>query len=50
MQLTRITTQNVAGILEGTDPTLKNEYVVFSAHYDHLKTGAKWRNLSRRRR
>ena len=39
MQLTRTTTQNVAGILEGTDPTLKNEYVVFSAHYDHLKTG-----------
>lgn len=38
-QLTRTTTQNVAGILEGTDPRLKNEYVVFSAHYDHLKTG-----------
>jgi peptidase M28-like protein len=36
---TRTTTQNVAGILEGTDPQLKNEYVVFSAHYDHLKTG-----------
>jgi len=39
MQLTRSTTQNVAAILEGTDPTLKHEYVVFSAHYDHLKTG-----------
>jgi hypothetical protein len=39
MHLTRTTTQNVAGILEGTDPKLKNEYVVFSAHYDHLKTG-----------
>jgi Zn-dependent M28 family amino/carboxypeptidase len=38
-QLTRSTTQNVAGILEGTDPALKHEYVVFSAHYDHLKTG-----------
>lgn len=37
--LTRTTTQNVAGILEGADPQLKNEYVVFSAHYDHLKTG-----------
>jgi hypothetical protein len=32
-------TQNVAGVLEGTDPQLKNEYVTFSAHYDHLKTG-----------
>jgi hypothetical protein len=30
--------QNVAGILEGSDPDLKNQYVVFSAHYDHLKT------------
>jgi Peptidase family M28 len=39
LQQTRTTTQNVAGILEGTDPQLKNEYVVFSAHYDHLKTG-----------
>jgi hypothetical protein len=39
LQITRTTTQNVAAILEGTDPTLKNEYVVFSAHYDHLKTG-----------
>ncbi|HET9167311.1 MAG TPA: M28 family peptidase, partial [Candidatus Angelobacter sp.] len=39
MQQTKSTTQNVAGILEGTDPVLKHEYVVFSAHYDHLKTG-----------
>ena len=38
-QQTKSTTQNVAGILEGTDPVLKNEYVAFSAHYDHLKTG-----------
>jgi hypothetical protein len=30
--------QNVVGILEGADRTLKDEYVVFSAHYDHLKT------------
>ena len=41
LQQTRATTQNVAGILEGTDPRLKNEYIVFSAHYDHLKTGPK---------
>jgi peptidase M28-like protein len=30
--------QNVVGILDGADPKLKDEYVVFSAHYDHLKT------------
>ena len=27
---------NVVGILEGNDPTLRNEYVVFSAHMDHI--------------
>ncbi len=41
MQETRIVTQNVIGILRGTDPKLKDEYVAFSAHYDHLKTGPK---------
>ncbi|MCI0485448.1 MAG: M28 family peptidase [Blastocatellia bacterium] len=30
--------QNVVGILEGADPALKDQYVVFSAHYDHLET------------
>ncbi len=30
--------QNVVGILDGADQRLKEEYVVFSAHYDHLKT------------
>ena len=30
--------QNVVGILDGADPRLKDEYVIFSAHYDHLKT------------
>ncbi len=28
--------ENVIGILEGGDPVLKNEYVVVSAHLDHL--------------
>lgn len=34
----QVTTQNVIGRLEGTDPQLKREYVIFSAHYDHLQT------------
>jgi hypothetical protein len=29
---------NVAGILEGSDPVLKNEYLVYSAHMDHVGT------------
>jgi len=27
---------NVIGFIEGTDPVLKNEYVIITAHYDHL--------------
>ncbi len=27
---------NVAGILTGSDPRLRDEYVVYTAHYDHL--------------
>lgn len=30
---------NVVGIVEGSDEKLKNEYVVFSAHWDHLGVG-----------
>jgi hypothetical protein len=32
---------NVIGKLEGSDPALKNEYVILSAHYDHLGVSAK---------
>ncbi|MCV9931380.1 M20/M25/M40 family metallo-hydrolase [Flavobacterium sp. LS1R47] len=27
---------NIVGYLEGTDPTLKNEFIILSAHYDHI--------------
>jgi aminopeptidase YwaD len=30
---------NVVGILDGSDPTLKNEVIVVGAHYDHLGLG-----------
>jgi hypothetical protein len=30
---------NTVGILEGSDPQLKNEYLVFSGHMDHLGVG-----------
>ena len=29
-------TQNVVGIVEGSDPELKTTYVAFGAHYDHV--------------
>lgn len=33
------TTRNVAAILPGIDPVLKNEFIVIGAHYDHLGMG-----------
>ncbi|TPV35421.1 M28 family peptidase [Paucihalobacter ruber] len=30
---------NVIGVVEGTDPQLKNEYIIYSAHYDHVGIG-----------
>jgi pectate lyase len=34
-----VNSQNVAGVLPGKDAVLKDEYVVFSAHLDHLGIG-----------
>jgi hypothetical protein len=34
-----ITSPNVVGILRGSDPELADEYVVFTAHLDHVGTG-----------
>jgi Zn-dependent M28 family amino/carboxypeptidase len=36
----RVTTANVAGLLPGSDPALRDEVVVFTAHHDHLGVGA----------
>jgi len=35
---TGLSAPNVIGILEGSDPALKNEYVFFTGHMDHLGT------------
>ncbi|WP_086478018.1 M28 family metallopeptidase [Arenibacter amylolyticus] len=34
-----VKTWNVIGLIEGSDPQLKNEYIVLGAHYDHLGKG-----------
>ncbi len=36
-----VTTQNVVALLPGSDPVLKDEYLVIGAHYDHLGWGGK---------
>jgi Peptidase family M28 len=33
---TPVRVRNVAGVLRGSDPNLKDTYVIVSAHYDHL--------------
>jgi Zn-dependent M28 family amino/carboxypeptidase len=34
-----IESHNVVGKLEGSDPKLRNQYVIYSAHWDHLGVG-----------
>ncbi len=38
-ELKRVKSPNVVGIVQGSDPRLASEYVVLSAHYDHLGIG-----------
>ncbi|MEO6213615.1 MAG: M28 family metallopeptidase [Vicinamibacterales bacterium] len=38
--LRTIDSQNVVAKLEGSDPRMRDEYVVYSAHWDHLGVGA----------
>lgn len=38
-------TNNVIGKIEGSDPVLKNEYIVIGAHMDHLGDGLKYGSL-----
>ena len=35
----KVEAYNVIGVIEGSDPTLKNENIVIGAHYDHLGRG-----------
>ena len=43
----RLESKNVVGVLEGSDPVLKDQLIVFSAHYDHLgvKSGSEGEDL-----
>jgi len=36
----KIDGKNVLAMIEGTDPQLKNEYILLSAHYDHVGVGS----------
>ncbi len=43
-ELKRVQAPNVVGILPGSDPKLRDEYVVYSAHWDHFGVGAPDKN------
>ena len=43
-QLKKLESNNVVGVWEGSDPKLKNEYVIYTAHWDHWA----WENRTRR--
>ncbi len=32
----RVQSKNVVGVVEGSDPGFRNEYVIYTAHWDHL--------------
>ena len=38
-KISQVRTRNVIGRIEGSDPRLKDEAVIFSAHWDHLGIG-----------
>jgi Zn-dependent M28 family amino/carboxypeptidase len=38
-KVSRVRTANVAGLLTGSDPKLKSEVVIYSAHHDHFGIG-----------
>ena len=37
--INRSSTANVYGVLKGSDPSLSEEYVIYTAHHDHLGVG-----------
>ncbi len=39
LHFTSVRTQNVVGLLPGSDPSMKNQLIVVGAHYDHLGMG-----------
>lgn len=46
-EVRHLTSPNVVGVVKGSDPKLSKEYVVFSAHWDHLGIGEPDKNGDR---
>jgi hypothetical protein len=39
VSINRVETANILGLMTGSDPVLKNEVVIYTAHHDHLGIG-----------
>ncbi len=39
MSVEQVETYNVVGMIAGSDPELKKEHIIYSAHYDHIGIG-----------
>ncbi|MCU1234897.1 MAG: peptidase, partial [Candidatus Solibacter sp.] len=39
-KIRELETRNVAAMFQGSDPKLRDEYIIYSAHWDHLGIGA----------
>ncbi len=42
----KVISRNVVGVVEGSDPKLKDQYIIYSAHYDHIGVGKPVKNDS----
>ncbi|MEL6357162.1 MAG: M28 family peptidase [Bacteroidota bacterium] len=40
LRVTEMDSRNVGGVLEGSDPELKDEYMILTAHFDHVGVGS----------
>lgn len=43
-EVKRVAAPNVAAVIQGRDPRLRDEYVIFTGHWDHLGVGAPNKN------
>jgi len=43
-EVKRVAAPNVAAVIQGRDPRLRDEYVIFTGHWDHLGIGAPNKN------
>ncbi len=46
IQTNNIVSNNVIGIIEGSDPVLKNECIIYTAHFDHIGVNSEGKSFN----